>query len=109
MSQSPPPKVELLLGAHSLSSLYEINNFAVLRGVMKSAAQRGAKVFEIPYLLCKLKWESVARAAKEAGIREIALCHFWPVAEGIFVCGNPLGDEAAIEQAMETLDKTSLR
>ncbi|HYC34352.1 MAG TPA: hypothetical protein VEC13_01320, partial [Candidatus Paceibacterota bacterium] len=81
-------------GGHSLSVCFSITNLADLEAAMKAVADRGGRIFEMPFLLCKLAWKDVAEAAIRAGIKEISFCHFWPKDKnGNPVCGDPLGNE----------------
>ena len=95
-----------ILGGHSLSGAFILNDYATLFNMMCIVVQNGGKFFELPYLLCELPWKEVARAARAAGIKEIALCHFWPMgADGTPVCGDPLGDERQAQEALGTIDE----
>ena len=97
--------MKTILGAHSLSSMFTVKSYVGLKAIMEATARRGGKLFELPYLLCRLKWQAVAKAARQAGITELALCHFWTInKDGSSVCGNPLGDLAEVERALGTLD-----
>jgi sugar phosphate isomerase/epimerase len=96
---------KIILGAHSLSAMFTVKNYVRLQNAMRATAARGGTLFEIPYLLCKLSWEKVAQAARYAGIKEIALCHFWPMnPDGTSVCGDPLGSVEEVKRALSTLN-----
>ncbi len=93
----------LRFGAHTLSSMFWIKSEASLRRMMQTAAKHGCTMIEMPYGLCTLPWDVVARIARECSIKEISLCHFWPFNEGKSVCGNPLGTGADYEKCFDTL------
>ncbi|MEK7574964.1 MAG: TIM barrel protein [Patescibacteria group bacterium] len=100
---------QFILGAHALSVMFHINTkekLDLLTEAMRKAAKLGAKIFEIPYGLVggEVTWQMIAQAAKEAGIEEIALCHFWGYDDnGRSLCGDPLGDDVDVARAFETM------
>lgn len=89
-----------ILGAHSLSFTFKVNDAAALFGAMKATADRGGTLFEIPFALCELPWKTVALTAAQAGITEIAICHFFPGDESL---GDPLNDDTGkVQLAVDT-------
>lgn len=94
------------LGAHWLSVNFILEDRAELFEAMKTTVANGGKIFEIPYLLCKLPWKDVAEIARQAGIEEISLCHFWPInPDGWSFSGDPLSNSGEVELALKTLDE----
>ena len=99
-----------ILGGHALTVLFSINTLqklATLEAAMREVAERGGKIFEIPYLLVggEVTWAAIGEAAKRAGIEEVAICHFFPVnPDGSSGCGDPLGDAGEVERALKTID-----
>lgn len=93
-------------GGHSLMWMFKIQSRKKLLRAMKTVVKSGGTVFEIPYALCLLSWEVVAEVAKEAGITEVVICHFWPYDDkGRAVFGDPLGSDDDVRRAHETLEK----
>lgn len=100
----PSPHDRFIPGGHTLSSAFIINDRAKLREIMSTIVNNGGKLIEIPYLLVELAWEEVARIAKETGIEEISLCHFWPKnPDGSSPQGDPLGDSQEVQRALITI------
>ena len=84
-------KPTILRGAHSLSVMFAVKDEETLRRAMRTTVECEGTLFEIPFILCEIPWETVAKIAKEEGIQEIVLCHFWPYgAESKSLCGDPL-------------------
>lgn len=105
MKQQP----KFILGAHSLSVMFTINNIHQLQKAMEQAVAEGATLFEMPFLLCKIPWKTVARLAKAAGIKEIALCHFWPRdKKNGALCGDPLGTPIERARALIIIDSITI-
>lgn len=104
--KEPEKKKPYVLGAHSLSSMFRITSQDKLTAAMKTAAECGAQIYEIPFLLCELSIDSVATAAHYAGITEIALCHFfpWDAKKGP-VAGDPLGDFTQRAEALYNIKR----
>lgn len=79
-----------IFGAHSLSVFFYIKEAEKLRQAMRTTVQKGGKLFEIPFGLCQLPWDLVGQIAKQEGIKEISLCHFF---DGDGSRGDPLSDD----------------
>lgn len=93
-------------GAHSLMWMFKVQSRKKLLSAMKTVVKSGGTVFEIPYAICLLSWEVVAEVAKEAGITEIVICHFWPYdKKGAATLGDPLGSGEDIMRAQHTMEK----
>ncbi len=95
---------KFILGAHSLSAMFSIQSCAALKEAMRTTTDNGGTLFEIPYLLCKLPWESVATVARRTRIREISLCHFFPRNLQGAPAGDPLGTKAEVKKALSAID-----
>lgn len=97
---------KLILGSHTLSTTFHVNHNGTLRNLMTATASRGGRLIEIPFILCTIGWEHIAKMAKELGITEISLCHFWPKGpDGVSLCGDPLGSDVEISRCFDTFVK----
>ena len=95
---------KLILGSHTLSAMFHVDKEKPLRSLMKETARRGGRLIEIPFILCTIPWEHIAKMAKELGMPEISLCLFWPKKpDGTSVCGDPLGGDAEVARCFGTL------
>lgn len=92
-------------GAHSLSYTFNIDDRDTLHNAMEITARNGGKIFEIPYVLCKLPWREVAQIARNTLIEEISLCHFWAKdKDDEPIWGDPLGDTNEAATALTMVD-----
>lgn len=97
----------VIWGGHSLSVMFMIDTNEKLNELelaMKEVVSRGGEIFEIAYGLVggPITWNDIATAAKNAGIKEIVICHFWGTdGKGKPLTGDPLGNPSEAVTAVE--------
>jgi sugar phosphate isomerase/epimerase len=98
--------IRIRWGGHSLSDIFLINTHEKLGrliAAMQEVSKRGGKVFELPYALVggPITWIDIANAAKETGIDELVICHFWGTGkDGKPLAGDPLGSRKETTRAI---------
>ncbi len=86
--------------------MFRIDNPQKLEAMMKTAIRNGARLIEIPFPICELPWDQVGEIARNAGVEEISLCHFWVInPDGTSAWGDPLGGEAEEKKSLATISR----